>query len=288
MQSLDGIRSQAERAIAPQVVALWAFCGVAAFVGLLVVGQALARRLGAEAGDNLTLDAMGMTHRDRFEVAAVDVLVIGLMGGAVALLTTWLLSPLAPIGAARLAEPDPGFRPTGGCSASAPSGWSSRCASSGHGRPGDRRASPGAPRRRRPRGWPRPCRPPVGPWRRSPAFDSHSSQAVGRGPFRRGRRSSAPRRPYSWSSRSSRSPARSTTWSERRGCTARPANRIVNFNSTTRRGRPRADPREGRSGARREPPRRRLDADLGQRSPHRRPDHPRRGDEAGHTAGVSR
>ncbi len=56
---------------------------------------------------------MGMTHRDRFEVAAVDVIVIGLIGAAVALLTTWLLSPLSPIGAARLAEPDPGFRADG-------------------------------------------------------------------------------------------------------------------------------------------------------------------------------
>jgi FtsX-like permease family len=113
VQSLDGIRSQVHRAVAPQVVALWAFCAVAALVGLLVIGQALARRLGAEAGDNLTLDAMGMTHRDRFRVALVDVLVIGLLGGAVALLTAWLLSPLSPIGVARLAEPDPGFRADG-------------------------------------------------------------------------------------------------------------------------------------------------------------------------------
>ncbi len=47
VQSLDGIRSQAERAIAPQVVALWAFCGIAAFVGTAGGGTG-ARRDGSE------------------------------------------------------------------------------------------------------------------------------------------------------------------------------------------------------------------------------------------------
>ena len=67
---------------------------------------------------------MGMTHRDRFEVAAVDVLVVGLMGGAMACSPPRLLSPLAPIGAARLAEPIRASGSTGRCSVSAPAGWS--------------------------------------------------------------------------------------------------------------------------------------------------------------------
>jgi ABC-type lipoprotein release transport system permease subunit len=110
VQGLDAISAQVDEAVSPQVVALWTFCGIAAFVALLVVGQALSRRLSTIAVDNYTLDAMGMTHRDRFALAMIEVVAVAIGGAVLAVVIAVSLSPLAPIGAARLAEPSPGLR----------------------------------------------------------------------------------------------------------------------------------------------------------------------------------
>ena len=109
VQSVDATRTQVDRAVEPQVVALWVFAAIASFVALLVVGQAIARRLAEDGMDNPLLDAIGMTRRDR-EVASMTVVsIVGMAGGVVAVIVSILLSPIAPIGPARLAEPAPGF-----------------------------------------------------------------------------------------------------------------------------------------------------------------------------------
>jgi ABC-type lipoprotein release transport system permease subunit len=109
IQSLASTRTQVDRAVSPQVVALWVFAAVAVFVALLVVGQAVSRRLAADGVDNLTLDAMGMSHRDRFAAAMTRIAIVGVVGAGISILVAYLLSPIAPIGPARLAEVSPGF-----------------------------------------------------------------------------------------------------------------------------------------------------------------------------------
>ena len=52
---------------------------------------------------------MGMSHRDRFVASMSRVAIVGAGGALVAVLITFLLSPVAPIGPARLAETSPGF-----------------------------------------------------------------------------------------------------------------------------------------------------------------------------------
>jgi hypothetical protein len=105
VQSLDATHTQVDRAVRPQVVALWIFAIVASLVGLLVIGQAVARRLAADGTDNPTLDAIGMARRDRFAASMALVAIVGIAGGVVAVLVSVALSPIAPIGPARLAEP---------------------------------------------------------------------------------------------------------------------------------------------------------------------------------------
>jgi hypothetical protein len=113
VQSLSSTRTQVDRAVAPQVVALWIFAGIAAFIGLFVVGQAIARRLAADGVDNSTLGAMGMTRRERFTSSMMRLAVAALAGAGVAVLLAYLLSPIGPVGPARLAEPTPGFAADG-------------------------------------------------------------------------------------------------------------------------------------------------------------------------------
>jgi hypothetical protein len=109
VQSLAATRAQVAQAVDPHVVALWAFCGICALAGLMVVGQAIGRRTASHAGDNVTLRSMGMSVHERVAAAFGEVVVVGIGGAVVAAAVAVLLSPLGPIGAARLAEPSPGF-----------------------------------------------------------------------------------------------------------------------------------------------------------------------------------
>ena len=97
-----------QRAIRPQAVALAIFAALAGLAGTLVAAQALARQLGADAGDAPALHAVGMSRRQRLAVALVRVGVVGLAGAVVAGVVAVALSPLFPVGPARLAEPNPG------------------------------------------------------------------------------------------------------------------------------------------------------------------------------------
>jgi ABC-type lipoprotein release transport system permease subunit len=95
--------------IHPQAVGWWILSGLAALAGILVVAQALTRRAAIEAGDTAILSALGAGRRQLVAVGMATTLVIAVAGvvGGVAL--AFLLSPLAPLGEARLADPSPGF-----------------------------------------------------------------------------------------------------------------------------------------------------------------------------------
>ncbi len=92
-----------------EAAALWMLAALAAVATLAIFGQALARVSLMEAVEYPTLRALGMSRTSLAAIGVMRSLAIGVVGGAVAVVTALAASPLTPIGAARIAEPDPGF-----------------------------------------------------------------------------------------------------------------------------------------------------------------------------------
>ncbi len=91
-----------------QSIALWLFAGLAALAGLLIFSQTVTRQTILGATENPTLRALGMTPNQLIGVAMLRAAAIGLAGAAVAIALAVALSPLTPLGLARLVEPNPG------------------------------------------------------------------------------------------------------------------------------------------------------------------------------------
>ncbi len=98
-----------ERSIQPAAVALWLFALVLALTALLVVGQAASRVLASASADNQALAALGATRGQLTAAGLINVAAAGALGAVLAVLLAVAVSPLMPIGVARLAEPDPGL-----------------------------------------------------------------------------------------------------------------------------------------------------------------------------------
>jgi hypothetical protein len=92
-----------------QASGLGILAGLGTVVLLLVLGQGVARRIALDAVDHTALRALGATRPQLFGAAMVRATAAGLAGAAGAVLIAFLLSPLAPIGVARNAEPNPGL-----------------------------------------------------------------------------------------------------------------------------------------------------------------------------------
>ena len=97
-----------ERAIGLLVVALWVLAALGAVTFLLVAGQTLDRSAFLEAAEHPTLQALGMTRAQLWGVAVARIGLVAATAAAVALAVAVALSPLFPLGLARVAEPDPG------------------------------------------------------------------------------------------------------------------------------------------------------------------------------------
>ena len=97
------------RAARLQAVVLLLFAGLATLIGIVVVGQALARLALTEGMENPTLRALGMSRRQLFAVAMFRAALVAVAGAALALGFAFMLSPAFPTGLPRLAEPSPGF-----------------------------------------------------------------------------------------------------------------------------------------------------------------------------------
>lgn len=108
-QNADSQVASIEASIHPQAIGWWLLAGLAAMVGLAVIGQALGRQSIAESAEFPTLVALGFERRQLFILGSTGNLVAGLAGalGAVAIAT--LLSPIAPLGEARVAENSTGI-----------------------------------------------------------------------------------------------------------------------------------------------------------------------------------
>ncbi|HEV3293143.1 MAG TPA: FtsX-like permease family protein [Streptosporangiaceae bacterium] len=98
-----------ERAIRPLAVALALFGTLAGLIALAVIGQLLARRMTLDAAGYGVLSALGMTRGTLLALAAVRLALVTVAGGVIAVGIAIAASPLMPIGAARLAEPQPGI-----------------------------------------------------------------------------------------------------------------------------------------------------------------------------------
>lgn len=97
------------RAILPVVAALALFSLLTAATALFVIGQMVSRQLFYSSNDYSTLRALGMTRVQLFAVGLGKVGLIAACGATLAVVGATAMSPLMPIGAARLAEPHPGI-----------------------------------------------------------------------------------------------------------------------------------------------------------------------------------
>ncbi len=103
----------AQNAINVLSVALWVFAAVAALAGLVAVTIVLSRAISLHATDQATQRALGFTRRQRIAVGGFQALPIAVGGAVLTVVGAALASPIFPIGVARRAEPDLGFRVDG-------------------------------------------------------------------------------------------------------------------------------------------------------------------------------
>jgi hypothetical protein len=105
---LDTLAGEVQGSIRPQAVGWYVLAGLAALAALAVIGQAVARQAVAERADRHALSALGVVHREFALLDLLRALLIGAAGAAGAVAVTVLLSPLTPVGEARLAVFAPG------------------------------------------------------------------------------------------------------------------------------------------------------------------------------------
>jgi len=95
--------------IHPQAVGWWVLAVLAALVGLAVIGQALGRQSIVESEEYPSLVALGLPRRQLVMLGTARNLTVALVGAAGAVIVAFALSPLTPVGEARLAEPSTGL-----------------------------------------------------------------------------------------------------------------------------------------------------------------------------------
>ena len=95
-----------QRSIRPQAQALGAFALLVGLTGFVVLGQAYARQLSADAADRRALWALGFSRRQLTATALLRVAVSVTLGAALAAAVGVALAPLALTGPARAADPD--------------------------------------------------------------------------------------------------------------------------------------------------------------------------------------
>jgi hypothetical protein len=98
------------RAAEMQADALSLAAAVTGLVGIALIAQAAARHLQRRPTDAAVLMALGIGRRERAMAAAASIMPAVLAGTTVGVALAGLVSPVFPLGATRLAEPQPGYR----------------------------------------------------------------------------------------------------------------------------------------------------------------------------------
>jgi hypothetical protein len=109
VQDLDSTAAAITDAIHPQAVAWWVVAALAAVTFLVVTGQALARQAAADGAEGPVLAALGLRARQFTMLAMVRTAAVAVTGAAAGIAAATALSPLTPVGEARLADPTPGL-----------------------------------------------------------------------------------------------------------------------------------------------------------------------------------
>jgi ABC-type lipoprotein release transport system permease subunit len=97
-----------QRSIHQQAVTLWLLAGMLALLGLLVLGQLLARLTVTEAGDYGTLRAMGVSTAQLTQAGLIRAAVIGAAGAVAGAAGAVAVSGVFPVGLAAVAQLGPG------------------------------------------------------------------------------------------------------------------------------------------------------------------------------------
>ena len=105
---LDNDAAAVQRAIKPQAVGWWVLAGLIALAGLVVLGQAAARQFSTDVDDHDALSALGLRGRQFVLLGLARAFIIGVAAAAGAVALAAALSPLTPVGEARLATANPG------------------------------------------------------------------------------------------------------------------------------------------------------------------------------------
>ena len=108
-QNEDAQVASVEASIRPQAIGWWLLAPLAALVGLAVIGQALGRQSIAESEDFPTMVALGIERRQLILLGTARNLVVGLAGATGAVVIATMLSPIAPLGEARIADTSNGI-----------------------------------------------------------------------------------------------------------------------------------------------------------------------------------
>ena len=93
----------------PQVLGWWLLAGLTALAGMVVLAQALSRQAEADAEPFSTYRALGATWRQLSAVGIIATLLVAVAGAVIGTGLAVLLSPLTPVGLARIAELSGGF-----------------------------------------------------------------------------------------------------------------------------------------------------------------------------------
>jgi len=108
-QNQDGPADAVATSIHPQAVGWWVLAVLAGLAALAVIGQALGRQSAVESEEYPTLSALGVVPREFALLGMMRNVVVALAGAAGAIGLSYAVSPLTPVGEARLAEPSTGF-----------------------------------------------------------------------------------------------------------------------------------------------------------------------------------
>jgi ABC-type lipoprotein release transport system permease subunit len=108
-ENVDALEATVQQTITPQVTGWNLLALLAALAALAVVGQAFGRQSAAQVESYPTLRALGVRPAELFRLGVVSATSIGLLGAVGAVGLAWALSPLTPLGVARLAAPSTGF-----------------------------------------------------------------------------------------------------------------------------------------------------------------------------------
>src|SRR5207302_5863971 len=98
------------RSVHLQALSLRLFALLAAVAGVLIVGQTIGRQVAIAGDDHPVLRGIGVTRAQLASLSLARAALAGLAGALLAVGVATALSPLAPIGLARLVDPTRGVR----------------------------------------------------------------------------------------------------------------------------------------------------------------------------------